>query len=320
MKHKMHKMPSGAVRQESKLPFWLFIIVLVLLVAFGCGILIRYTIKNKQLSNELSLTRLEELWNSGDYQAVYEQTEYMLEQKPIQKSALVYRGYSCFYLAVSKTDTSEALNYIEDAINSLRIALISNHTKSKGQIEYMLAKAYFQKNNFASYNYYADLVVKYFLAAKADGFFANDIPETLGLAYAALDMTDKSISAFTEALALRESETLLNAIGEQYFKAGEYAKAKQYLFRIVTESTDDLLVLKSRNILGKIYLEENNLFDAREEFEAILEKDENYADAYYGLGIIHERQGDMIKARAEWRKALRVQANHAGAIQKLSKM
>ena len=79
-------------------------------------------------------------------------------------------------------------------------------------------------------------------------------------------------------------------------------------------------MLKSRNILGKIYLEENNLFDAREEFEAILEKDENYADAYYGLGIIFERQGDMIKARAEWRKALRVQANHAGAIQKLNKM
>ena len=223
IKRKKNRMQSKVVKRKSKLPFWLFVIALVLLIAFSCGILIRYTIKKKQLSNELSLTRLEELWNNGDYEAVYEQTEYMLEQKPVQKSALVYRGYSCFYLAVSKTDTSEALNYIEDAINSLRIALISNRTKSKGQIEYMLAKAYFQKNNFASYNYYSDLVIKYFLAAKADGFFANDIPEYLGLAYASLDMTNESISAFTEALALRESETLLNAIGEQYFKAGEYA-------------------------------------------------------------------------------------------------
>ena len=58
--------------------------------------------------------------------------------------------------------------------------------------------------------------------------------------------------------------------------------------------------------------------EAKKEFEQILQKSENYVDAYYGLGIIYEKQGDMIKARSEWRKALKVQSTHSGAIQKLS--
>ncbi len=304
-------------RKKRKFAF-ICVVVIVLAVAFFTGISMRALAKHKESSKELSFEHLEELWNLEDYEGVFAQTDRMLEEKPIQQSVLVYRGYSAFYLAVSQTDTSAALAYIEDAINALRLALISNYSKSKPQIEYMLARAYYQKGVFATYNCYSDLAIKYFELAKADGYVSNDIPEYLGVSYASLDMTDESISAFTEALGIGESEKLLQAIGEQYYKAQDYSKAKQYLFRVVSESNDDILVLKSRNILGKIYLEENNLFDAKREFDAILAKDVNYADAYYGLGIIYEKQGDPTKARSEWRKALRVQVNHPGALQKLN--
>ena len=49
-----------------------------------------------------------------------------------------------------------------------------------------------------------------------------------------------------------------------------------------------------------------------------MKKNENSADAHYGIGVIYEKQGNMVKARAEWRKALKIQVNHAGALQKMS--
>ena len=57
--------------------------------------------------------------------------------------------------------------------------------------------------------------------------------------------------------------------------------------------------------------------DAQKEYEAILVKDSSVADAYYGLGNIYEKLGDTAKARSEWRKTLKVQINHSGAISKL---
>ena len=313
----LHAYDSYDKRKKRKV-LWTCIVIIVLAVAFIAGISIRSFVNHKETSKAMSLDHLKELWEQRDYEAAYVLADNMLEEKPIQQSVLVFKGYSAFYLAVSQTDTSAALAYIEDAINSLRLALISNYSKAKPQIEYMLARAYYQKDVFAAYNCYADLAIKYFTSAKNDGYVSDDIPEYLGLSYAALNMTDESISAFTEALGIKESEKLLHAIGEQYYKAEDFSKAKQYLFRVVSESTDDILVLKSRNILGKIYLEENSLFDAKREFDAILAKDANYADAYYGLGIIYEKQGDSTKARSEWRKALRVQVNHPGALQKLN--
>ena len=71
-------------------------------------------------------------------------------------------------------------------------------------------------------------------------------------------------------------------------------------------------------MLGQIYLEEENYDDAKKEFETILEKDINNADAYYGLGVIYEKQGELVKARAEWRKALRIDVNHQNALKKMA--
>ena len=44
---------------------------------------------------------------------------------------------------------------------------------------------------------------------------------------------------------------------------------------------------------------------------------ENSADAHYGLGIIYEKKGDLVKARAEWRKTLKIDSNYEDAIKKV---
>ena len=264
-----------------------------------------------------SVYALSKSWKSYDYESVYETSKGILRSSPFNNAALTYHGYAAFYLGVSSLDKMNEQNYLDEAINSLRLALLDAQNSLKSQLAYMLGKAYFYKNTVSSY-YYADLAVKYLELAKARGYKADDIAEYLGLSYAALGMTMDSIASFTEALLVRESDTLLFSIAEQYHKAGQNAAAEQYLFRVIKECDDENLVLQSRMLLGSIYIAENKYREATEEFLSVLEKNENSADAHYKLGILYEKQGDMVKARSEWRNALRIQVNHRGALEKLA--
>ena len=117
---------------------------------------------------------------------------------------------------------------------------------------------------------------------------------------------------------MRESDVLLMSIAEQYYKSGQPKTAVQYLFRVNSVSQNEELILRSQTLLGQIYIDDEKYEDARKIFEAILEKEPNSADAYYGLGVTYEKEGDLVKARAEWRKALRIQVNHAGALNKMN--
>ncbi len=305
------KISSKADRLIIKTKSRLIPITLVTLVV------IEETAASKKIHNSPSITMLSDKWKEYDYQAVYDTSAILLEKKPFNNTILVYRGYAAFYLAVSATESQQAQSYIEESIHCLRLATMGAKKKTLGQIYYMLGKAYFYKNSISSYHYYADSAVEYFSKARECGFKADDIAEYLGLSYAQLGMTMESIAAFSEALLYRESDALLLAIAEQYSKAEQNAAAKQYLFQIIQRSNDDSLVIKSRALLGNTLIKENDFDGAQKEFEAILQKNENSAEAHYGMGLVYESQGDMVKARAEWRKTLRIQVNHTGALEKI---
>ena len=53
-------------------------------------------------------------------------------------------------------------------------------------------------------------------------------------------------------------------------------------------------------------------------YNEIIAVNDNCADAHYGIGLVYEKQNNLIKARAEWRKTLKIQVNHPGALKKLS--
>lgn len=307
---------STVVKRKSKFIPSLIIAFLILMVVVAVSVFAVKAVR-QHLEDAPSFSALEAGWNEYDYPSVYDISGMLLQNNPYDNRALVYHGYASFYLALSQTDTSLAQNYLDEAINCMRVALYKAKRQVRPQLEYMLGKAYFYKNTITSY-YYADLALKYLSLSKEDGYQADDTAEYMGLSYAALGEPMESIAAFTEALLVRESDSLLLSIAEQYYKAGQSAAAKQYLFRIKNESSDDDLVLKSRNLLGTIYTDEKNYDEARTEFEAILKKNQNSADAFYGLGVIYEKQGDLVKARAEWRKALRVQVNHALSLEKMA--
>jgi len=308
---------SGIIARKKSNLIPKLIIFFVIFVLFLCGGFFLYGGINSRLQNTPTLSALKKSWASYDYSAVYDISRKILLLHPMNNTALTYRGYACFYIAVSELETSDAQNYLDEAINSLRLAFLGARQSLIPQIEYMLGKSYFYKNTISSY-YYADLAATYLSRAAAHGYKADDISEYLGLSYAALGMPMESISAFTEALLVRESYALLLSIAEQYYKAGQAAAAKQYLFRIKNETEDMSLALKSMNLLGTIYTEEENFDDAQKEFENILQKNKNSADAYYGLGVIYEKQGNLVKARSLWRKALKIQVNHPGALAKFA--
>lgn len=299
-------------------------IVKNLAIAFLCAFVLAVAIFIAQrfigskLNNGKSLYSMKQSWKSYDYESCYQISSSYLYDKPFNVTARTYFGYSAFFLAMSQNDAEKSKNYLDEAINSLRISLIDASKSSIPQIEYMLGKSYFYKDLQSSYNYYADLAVKYLNDSRRLGYKADDIPELLGLSYASLGMTMESISAFTEALLIRESDILLLSIAEQYKNAGQNQAAEQYLFRISKSCKDEKIILKSHLLLAQIYLENGDFEEAEKEFDFILEKNENSADAYYGLGVIYENQGDLVKARSEWRKALQIQSNHAGALKKLA--
>ncbi|SFI70279.1 TPR repeat-containing protein [Treponema bryantii] len=272
---------------------------------------------NKYQQGRITIKTIKEAWSVYDYQKVYELSKAFLQNDTYNNTALTYYSYACFYLAQAQTDTQQAQSYLDECINNIRVALYEADNSLIPQLQYMLGLAYFSKNTITTH-YYADLAVKYLLLAKENGYEADDIAEYLGLSYASLGMTMESISAFTEALLVRESDSLLLSIAEQYYKAKELNASEQYLFRIIKNSDNEDIVLKSENLLGNIYIDKEDYDAALEEFENVLKKNENSADAHYGIGVIYEKQGNIVKARAEWRKALKIQVNHPGALQKMS--
>ncbi len=286
------------------------IAVTLILVFFGFSIA-------KSITNAPDLGQLDELWKAEDYIATYDYSKTILEEIPFNNVALTYHGYSSFYLALASTGSVAVHNYIDEAINSLRLALLDAQNKTRPQLEYMLGKTYFHKNRLSAYYFYSDLAIKYLHSAHNNGYNASDIYEYLGLSYASIDMTEESIAYFTEALLVNDSDVLHVAIAEQYYKIKNYDAAKPYLQRVKTTSSNVNYVVECSNMLGQIYLEEENYIDAQSEFENALLHNELSADAHYGLGLIYESQGDTVKARAQWRRTLDIEVNHPGARLKL---
>ena len=293
------------------------IISVIIISATFCALFFTTRFLISKYADYPTLSKVYNAWEKRDYTLVSELTEKIISTAPSDGTAWAYRGYSLFYLSLAESDTSFARTYLEDSIIALRMALRSAPATLLPQVQYVLGKAYFHRNFLSAYHYYSDLAVYYLTEAEKNGIKANDIPEYLGLCYAQLSMPEESIAAFSEALFIHDTDELRFAIAEQYIKNNQSDTAKQYLFRIKTGASDETLQIKAAMLLADIYVSEESYTDAYNEYQFILEKNPNNADAYYGIGIIYEKQGDTAKARAEWRKALKIQGNHKGALAKL---
>ncbi len=253
-------------------------------------------------------------WENKDYSSVYTKAEEVLFKRPLDGTVLALHGFAAYYLFAEQTDMSLGAEYLTAAIVSLRRALYRVKKSDIPKVSYILGKAYYQQGH-----YYADLAVKYLDAAYEGGVKAGDLSEFRGMAASLLGDSDKAIEAFTEALADNPSDFVLYAVAENYKKKEDFANAKLYLFETIKKTTDAVLEVKCRTQLGFLFLEEQNTADALQQFNAALEKNSNCADAYYGRGLLYEKQGNMVKARHEWRQVIRLNPLHEQTRAKLNK-
>lgn len=259
-----------------------------------------------------AVSSLYRAWDDRDYTKVYNDSSLILAKRPLDGAVLALNGFAAYYLQLAQTDPSNAGLLLDTAIVSMRNAWYRVSESERPQIAYILGKAYYQRGY-----YYADLAEKYLDYAWSTGIRYPDIEEYRGLAASILGDYPKAILAFTDALASNPSDLLLFTIASAYRKTGDIMKAKQYYSETIRSTKDENLELKSRNELAMILADEGDTAGAAAEFSAILEKDANFADAHYGLGVIYETQGDLVRARAEWRKTIRLNPVHPGAREKL---
>lgn len=298
-------------RRKSPIPKILFWIGIILLI---CGIVF---VGFKYKVNYTGVPRLKTVyssWAEKNYEEVFNATGEILNRRPYDGEALAMRGFSAYYIFAEQTDFSSGYSYLDDAILCLRQAMYRVSKAEKSKIAYVLGKAYYQKGY-----YYADLALKYLNYAHEAGFQHNDLAEFRGMAAALLGEPEKAIEAFTLALADNPSDLVLFALAKNYGEIKDSKNTKLYLYETINRTKDVLLELKCRYLLGRLFLDEGLDDKAEKEFYFIIEKDKTSSDAYYGLGLVYEFRGDLIKARAQWRQALKLDPLHEETRVKLNK-
>ncbi len=277
--------------------------VLVALLIAGIGISFAVRYWDRVVGGEASAAL--KSWNAGEYAEACEIAARNLIARPLSPYWLVLHGMSSYQLAVAQINQVDTLRYIDESISSLRKALLVGAGSADAKTRYVLGKAYYRKGPE-----YADQAVAY-LEASSASFSASDLYEHLGLAYASLRDYRKSVEAFTRALGDSPSDLLLLSIARSYLELGEHDQAKAYLIRCVEISKDVSVSTQARLMLGSSYQKLGMRADAEREYMAVIDQDARNAAAYYALGELYADAGDTVKARAEWRKALRIDPTHA---------
>ena len=303
----------GKTQHSSKTHIVRYVVLFLCVALIVAGAFFFFTVYRARYFRVPSMRTVYTHWENKDYAGVYTKTAQILEKRPMDGTALALHGFAAYYLFAEQTDLSVGADYLTAAVVHLRRALYLTKDKDIPKIAYVLGKAYYQQGY-----YYADLAVKYLDEAYTGGIEASDLSEFRGMAASLLGDTDKAIEAFTQALAATPSDFVLYAVAENYKKKGDIQNAKLYLFETIKKTGNAVLELRCRNQLGLLFLEEHKPDEALEQFKLVLEKDVNSADAHYGIGLIHEMQGDMIKARYEWRTAIRLNPIHTEARTKLN--
>jgi len=245
------------------------------------------------------------LWNDAAYEEVFARSGELLDEKPLDFFLLTIHGFAAYQLSTARITRADTLACLDACVWSLRKAQLARDAVPDGRIYYVLGKAYYDRGQG-----YADLAVTYLEKARDAGCDARDIPQYLGLAYAALGDYRGSVAAFSLALAGQPSDLFLLAIARSYLALGEGDSARAYLTRCVDTSRDARIVAEARLLLGGLMAESGDAAGAETQYLTALEEGGESAEAHYRLGELYDAGGDPVRARAEWRKAYKIDPAH----------
>jgi tetratricopeptide (TPR) repeat protein len=293
-----------------------------LLVALAIILCVSLTIVISGWKNRLGNEKKEllRLWDEGNYGIAFELSRAELENNPTDYFLLTLHGFAAYQLAIAQINSFDTLAYVDECIWSLRKALQVKSGSNDGRLQYVLGKAYYRKGPG-----HEDLAIRYLEEARDLSYAAVDIPEHLGLLYAATEDYRASVEAFSQALNPAEGaggeggapeippEHLLLAMARSYIALGEPENATAYLVRCMEISRDSNTVITVRLLLGDILAKAGKLNDAEAQYQAILDEDGENAEAHYRLGELYYARGNITRTRAELRSALKIDPAHEPA-------
>ena len=289
----------------------IWVVILSMIILFVSVVLIMRLRNNTRNERQELLL----VWENEDYEGAYEISKAALFEKPVDYFLLTVHGFSAYQLGISQINNQNMLKFINESIFSLRKALLQKESSKDGRVYYVLGKAYGYKGAE-----YADLAVKYLNIAGDLSYEAVDIPEYLGLAYAAYGDYRSSVEAFASAFTpdSRPSDNLLLSIARSYMAMEEYNTAYSYLQRCVDISPDSKSIVVSRMLLAEIYSINGDYNNAEKQYIRILNETGENAEVRFQLGELYSMNGDTTRARAEWRTAYRLDPSHAKARARLN--
>ena len=292
------------------------LVVLLALLLLGLPLPFIAGIK-KRVGNERK--ELLRFWETGAFDQAFTVSKAALEAKPLDYFLLTIHGFAAYQMGISQINSFDTAAFIDECVWALRKSLLLKNAASDGRVYYVLGKAYSYKGDN-----YADLAVKYLEKARGFSYEAADIPEYLGLAYAALGDFRSSVEAFSQALdpapAEPVSDVLLLSIARSYYALEELETARAYLARCVEVSRDSKTVLTVRFLLAEIMLKLGDSDSAENQYITILNEAGENAEAHYQLGELYALRGDATRARSEWRLANKVDPAHAKARERLRRL
>jgi tetratricopeptide (TPR) repeat protein len=293
------------------------VIMTVLLITIPFPLIAR--LRDRSRSERKELLRF---WEDGAFNEVFNASKTALAAKPMDYFLLTIHGFAAYQMGISQINNLDTIAFIDECIQSLRKVLLLKNAADDGRVYYVLGKAYSYKGDN-----YAELAVKYLEKARGLSYSAADIPEYLGLAYAAIGDFRSSVEAFSRALDTpvtaenqprAVSDALLLSIARSYLALEELETARAYLLRCIEVSPDSRSIMTARLLLAEVLFKTGDSEGAENQYIAILNEAGENAEAHFQLGELYTLRGDTTRARAEWRLAYKTDPAHAKARARLN--
>jgi tetratricopeptide (TPR) repeat protein len=254
-----------------------------------------------------------ELSNQGRYSEVLNWTADILSERPLEPEALFFRGVAHFYLSLAEMDRGNISPRLEQTIIALRRARLTTEFRYRKEAAYLMGKAYYHKG----LEYY-NLAISYLNESLEQGYQGEDTNEYLGMAYVRSGDLKNGLIHFLAALEENKTGVLHMSIGEILLKLDEREKAAKHLESAVINARSQELEIRARQMLGELLLRSGNLVAAGQQFQQIIAKAPESADAHLFLGDVYLEMGNSVRAQTQWQRARSIDDRHHGANLRLS--